>query len=293
VEDLPPAELERRICGTNPEWASATALVGEDAAARADRRGGVSPQRLSRLLHGDLDTILSKAMQKEPLRRYASSAELADDVGRHLSGLPVRARRDTLAYRASRFARRHRLVVAVAAVAFAALLASLALALLGFERARRAEAVAQTYQRRYAAAEALQRENLDIRKRMLGPEHPQTLASRNNLANAIGYQGRYAEAESLHRENLDIQTRVLGAGHPNTLMSIYNLGCFAALRGDREQALRHLRDALERGFIPSPDLMENDPELASLHADPEFQRLVAAANDNQKRATRMQRAGGG
>jgi WD40 repeat protein len=72
---------------------------------------------LSQLLAGDLDTIALKALRKEPNRRYDSVEELSEDIRRHIEGLPVGARPDTLRYRVSRFARRKRdLVRAGAAV---------------------------------------------------------------------------------------------------------------------------------------------------------------------------------
>ena len=70
----------------------------------------------NRRLRGDLDTIVLKAMHKEPARRYSSAAELSDDIARHLDGRPVRARRDTTFYRWAKFVRRHR-VGAAATVA--------------------------------------------------------------------------------------------------------------------------------------------------------------------------------
>jgi eukaryotic-like serine/threonine-protein kinase len=86
----------------------------------ATREG--SPDRLRRRLRGDLDNIVLKAMRKEPARRYASVAELAQDLQRHLVGLPVSARRDTVSYRARKFVRRNRAAV----IAGALLLTSLA-----------------------------------------------------------------------------------------------------------------------------------------------------------------------
>lgn len=62
----------------------------------------------ARTLRGDLDAIVSMAMHPDPSRRYPSADALADDIRRHVSGHPVRARHITAAYRARRFVRRHR-----------------------------------------------------------------------------------------------------------------------------------------------------------------------------------------
>jgi non-specific serine/threonine protein kinase/serine/threonine-protein kinase len=66
----------------------------------------------------DLDTIVLKAMHKEPGRRYASAEQLSGDLDRFLRGLPVAARKDTFAYRAGKFVTRHKTATA-AAVLFA------------------------------------------------------------------------------------------------------------------------------------------------------------------------------
>jgi eukaryotic-like serine/threonine-protein kinase len=81
-------------------------------------------------LRGDLDTIVLKALRKEPTRRYLSVQELADDIRRHLDGHPVLARGDTLAYRAAKFVGRHKAPV----VAGVLVLASLAAAMVGIAR---------------------------------------------------------------------------------------------------------------------------------------------------------------
>lgn len=60
-----------------------------------------------RRFRGDLEAIAGRALAKEPERRYASAAELADDLRRYLAGAPVRARRPTAAYFAAKFLRRH------------------------------------------------------------------------------------------------------------------------------------------------------------------------------------------
>ncbi len=74
-------------------------------------------------LRGDLDAILNKALKKEPAERYASMAELADDIDRHLRQLPVRARPDRVAYRARKFLARYHWQLGAAMLVFAALVA--------------------------------------------------------------------------------------------------------------------------------------------------------------------------
>ncbi|MEM7350600.1 MAG: serine/threonine-protein kinase [Acidobacteriota bacterium] len=72
---------------------------------------------LSRRLSGDLDAIVLRALRKEPSERYPSAAQLAEDLRRHLEGRPVEARRGTVLYRMTKFVRRHRLAVGLAAIA--------------------------------------------------------------------------------------------------------------------------------------------------------------------------------
>jgi len=82
------------------------------ASSQAGSRG------LARALRGDLDTILAKALRKDPAERYPTVEAFSADVGRHLHGEPVLARPDSFAYSAGKFIRRHRGATA-AVVAFA------------------------------------------------------------------------------------------------------------------------------------------------------------------------------
>ncbi|GJG85769.1 hypothetical protein tb265_09500 [Gemmatimonadetes bacterium T265] len=122
------------------------------AAARAARRGaatpaevaaarGATPAQLTRQLAGDLDAIVLTALDPDPARRYASAAELLDDLRRQRTGFPVRARPDGAAYRARLFVRRNRWGVGAAAGAVA-LLAGTAAAL-AVAQARTATALAR------------------------------------------------------------------------------------------------------------------------------------------------------
>lgn len=77
--------------------------------------------RLAGSFDVDLDTILTKALKKNPVERYGSAAAMAQDVQRYLAHLPISARPDTITYRVKKFVRRNRLAVAAAALVFASL----------------------------------------------------------------------------------------------------------------------------------------------------------------------------
>lgn len=83
---------------------------------RASLTRDLLPVALHRRLRGDLDNIALKALCKEPARRYASVEQFSEDIERHLAGLPVRARKDTFKYRASKFIQRNRVGVAASAL---------------------------------------------------------------------------------------------------------------------------------------------------------------------------------
>jgi eukaryotic-like serine/threonine-protein kinase len=122
-------ELARVICEREPTRASTVVGIrekveeGEGATVTVDpsdisecRRTTIDALR--RRLRGDLDTVISVALRKEPDRRYSSVEHFSDDLGRFLDGRPILARKDSAAYRFTKFASRHPagLGLAIAAV---------------------------------------------------------------------------------------------------------------------------------------------------------------------------------
>ncbi len=104
-------------------------------------------------LKGDLDSVLLKALAKDRERRYGSAAELADDLKRYLDDQPVLAQPPSLAYRATKFVRRHRWPVAAAAAVSVAIVSGAVIAGYGLLEARAAQA--ESERQRVTAEESL------------------------------------------------------------------------------------------------------------------------------------------
>lgn len=121
---------------STPAGGSARHTLERPSAALAVTAGDRRSRSLARRLRGDLDRIVARAAAPEPERRYPSVEALAEDLRAHLAGRPVRARGDSLGYRAGKFARRHRIGVTLSALAAVALVSTLTFALLQARRAR-------------------------------------------------------------------------------------------------------------------------------------------------------------
>jgi len=104
-----PAEFATAITEREPVRLSTAVqhALASDEAGRLAAQRATTPDRLPRLLRGDLETILGKALKKDPTERYVSVGEFAEDLRRHVEHQPITARADTVGYRTAKFARRH------------------------------------------------------------------------------------------------------------------------------------------------------------------------------------------
>lgn len=93
--------------------------------AEVSRARKETPEKLRRQLAGDLDNIVLMALSKEPRRRYASVEQFAEDIRGYLAGLPISARKATLAYHLQKFVGRNKALTAAAALALLTLLGGL------------------------------------------------------------------------------------------------------------------------------------------------------------------------
>jgi serine/threonine protein kinase len=123
-------------------------------AAQTIREEDPSPlSSVNRIYRGDIETIVSKALDKDKTRRYASAAELAGDIRRFLSDEPIAARPPSVSYQLQKFARRHKSLVTGVATVFLVLISGITITTSEAMRARRAEQAALVERDRATAAE--------------------------------------------------------------------------------------------------------------------------------------------
>jgi serine/threonine-protein kinase len=146
-----PAGLVKAILDTEPPRLSeivAPTLTNQEASITNAIRRATTPDKLARLLRGDIDTIVRKALKKNPRERYPSIKAFADDLQRYLRHEPISARPDAIAYRASKFIRRHRSSVTATLLVTLALMST---AIFTWFFPRRPEPLPQFNQRKLTA----------------------------------------------------------------------------------------------------------------------------------------------
>jgi tetratricopeptide (TPR) repeat protein len=109
-------------------------------------------------------------------------------------------------------------------------------------------------QGKYAAAQPLHEKALEIRRGLLGNDHPDTALSYNNLAGNLDRQGKYGAAQPLLEKALEILRRLLGDDHPDTAVGYNNLALNLMSQGKYAQAQplfeKAHASALVRALLP-------------------------------------------
>jgi serine/threonine-protein kinase len=125
--------LHELLLGTRPQGTPtrrpSSRVTATAGAVGAGAVHAFAPAQLRRLLRGDLDNVLLKALAPEPSRRYPSAGALADDIERYLGRRPVHAHPPSRLYRMGKFVQRHRGGVATSALLVIGLCVALAAAL--------------------------------------------------------------------------------------------------------------------------------------------------------------------
>ncbi len=230
--------------------------------------------KLARRLSGDIDTIVLKALHPEADRRYQSADQFLDDIKRHLAGLPVTARPDTISYRAGKFVRRHRYGVGVATLLSVLLLAFAVVTSYQQQRTAierdAAEEVALFLESMFDAADPFAEERLDTLRvntlldrgaiqinENLGGQ-PEVRARMLHIIGRVnGRIGRPEQAEAMLQEALDIRSTLPNVEElviAETYMDLgdvqYERGLFAAADSSFAKALA-IRNSLLTGTDPA------------------------------------------
>jgi tetratricopeptide (TPR) repeat protein/tRNA A-37 threonylcarbamoyl transferase component Bud32 len=272
------------------------------------------PSELRRELAGDLDSILLKALHTDPQERYRSVDQFAADLESWLRGRPVLAVPPSLGYRARKFIRRHRVVLATASVVALALFAAAVVSVRAGIRANRETAVAE------AVNEFLQNDllaqagasaqsgpstkpdpDLKVRtaldraaERIEGKfaKQPEVEASiRDTMGLTYMDLGLYPEARKQLERALELRRRALGAEDAKTLETMSRLGRVAAQQGRYAEAeLLESRafEAQRRRLGPEhPDTLTYAYNLAAVYQNEgkpaPAEALFAETLDIQKR----------
>jgi serine/threonine protein kinase len=296
-------EMLRVIREVEPPTPSSRISTSESLPSVAATRG-VEPARLSRLVRGELDWIVMKALAKERERRYASAIGLADDIERYLSHEPVSAGPPTATYRLRKFVRRNRARVTATALVLLALLLGVVGTTLGLFEARRQGRIADG-QRRQAEKRLAQVTKMnDILGSIFQDLNPEAVRKDGKpLPAVLGERLDRASAEiegeatgdplavarmqmTLGRSQLGLgnsdraiglftKARAtlaagLGADHPDTLAVMNNLALSYAAAGRNDRALPLLEEtvALRRAKLGADhtDTLVSMTNLANRYA---------------------------
>ena len=216
-------------------------------------------------LRGDIDAIVLKALRKEPDQRYGSARDLADDIQRHLSGHAVLARKQTVTYRARRFARRNAWPLAASGAGLLLLAAYLVTVTVQGSRTERALSHATTEAQKAQQVTELMLNLFELSEG--GRAFSDTNKARNILDNAarrargvseapvrgqmldvIGQVysglGDFARARSMFEEALETRRAALGSDHVDVAATLFSLGDVIRRRDDAGRALPMFREAL-------------------------------------------------
>ncbi len=218
------------------------------------------PSSLQARIDDELDTIVLRALAKEPERRYQTAGELAREIDRYLRGEPIEAKRDSAWYAVKKTVRRYRLAAGVASVfLLLAVLVAITTSIL-YDRARRAEEVAD--QRRVQAEAEVEkvRRAKQFLQSMFGSLDPSQVAGRDAglLREILDAAAGRVEAELTGEPEVEAPVRA-------TIGRAYSsLGNYAAAEANLTAALK-----LYRG-LPNPDqpeMLQAITDLAGLYRE--------------------------
>ena len=267
-------EIEKDLLEGRLPTLSRALSSAEESDLIAERRA-TTTHKLKRVLTGDLDTIVHKALRIEPDRRYKSVEQLAGDIHRYLDGRPVTAVRDTWAYRARKFLSRHAVGAAIASMSgilLAAFVLAMFLQMQRTEQQRlRAERVSSFLVELFEQSDPYKtRSNLVTARELLDKgaerithglmDHPETLAALTGTIGQIYTRlGVPDEAIPLLQRARSAQEAINGTASVQAAAITNELGVAFLASGRLQEAKAELERALE---TRKQQLGADSPEVA-------------------------------
>jgi serine/threonine protein kinase/tetratricopeptide (TPR) repeat protein len=277
------ARIQRVIRQEEPKKPSTKVSTERAGSMEVAKRRRTDVQRLARLLRGDLDWIVLRAMEKDRTRRYETANALALEIRRYLNDEPVLAGPPSAVYWMRKFAKRHRVGFAVVAIVLASLVFTAVESnrqRVAAQRARdESEAVTGFLSKMLAAVdpgkqgrEVTVREILDKAAKTIGEEFAAQPLARARLMGTMGdvYRnlGHYAQARPLLESSLAIREKALGPDHPDVAQSLHGLAILLSYIGDYARARPLYERALairEKALGPGhPEVAKSLTSLATL-----------------------------
>ena len=258
-------EVLRQVREDEPPRPSAKIRLDKKSFTGNAQNRGSEPRQLEKLLRGDLDWIAMKALEKDRTRRYATPLDMASDITRYLDHEPVVARPASTAYRVHKYARRHRIAVAVATGLLAMLAAFAVVQRVQLQRTRierdranrerdRATRITDFMTGMFqvsdpseqrgnsvTAREILDKASNDI-KTGLAKDPDAQAEMMQVMAEVYINLGLYSRASVLAQQSLEIRQRILGPEDPRTLVSMNGLAQALGDDGHYAQATKMLRE---------------------------------------------------
>jgi len=260
-----PAELLLAIVDKDPKLPSEVVASRQEIEPSA-RNLPEDADKFRRQLRGDLDTIVLKALKKDPEERYASVTAMAGDLRRYLRSEPITARPDTVRYRTAKFVRRHRTAVAFAALAIIASVAGLVGTLLQARTARqqrdaairerdRATRITEFMASMFKVSDPYQRPGSITAREILDRSAQQIEAGLAKDPEAQAHMmyvmgevydsmGMTSQGKELVSKALDLQRKALGTEHVETLTSMSLLGVLLTEEGQFAEAEKVQQETL-------------------------------------------------
>jgi serine/threonine protein kinase/parvulin-like peptidyl-prolyl isomerase/Tfp pilus assembly protein PilF len=254
-------EIRRIICETEPAKPSTRLQTLGDKLTEVARRRHTEPSALRRLVRGDLDWIVMKALEKDRKRRYETPDALASDVVRHLRNEPVVAGPPSTIYRFRKLVRRHRYGFATAAAIVLLLVSGVVVSTWQAVRARRAAQEAATVatfladmlksvrpEETKGKDTVLLREMMEKAAGRLEVELKDQPQVRARLCMTIGQTylelGEYAKGEAMLRRARETYRKLFGTERAEYAWATLELGAAKYALGQYAEAEELVREAL-------------------------------------------------